>query len=90
MTLLCDFCNRETTDDNGERTHYTAPFDLTFVINGDPIPIHFTEAWLACTGCHQLIVAGDKERLLIRSLDLATIDTESVKLIQALFWKNKR
>ncbi|MFA5037742.1 MAG: hypothetical protein WC479_11280, partial [Candidatus Izemoplasmatales bacterium] len=67
--LVCDFCNRPTTNDNGERTHKSEPFILMMIVNERAVPINFTEDWLACEYCHQLIVAEDSATLLKRSLE---------------------
>jgi len=88
--LVCDFCNRPTTHDHGERTHKSDPFSITIIADGAIVPIDFTEDWLACEYCHQLITAGDKDTLLKRSLECMPSDPESVILIQGLFWKGKR
>ena len=87
---VCDFCNRPTPDDNGTRTHLAEPFTLVMIVNGASVPINFTEEWLACPKCDQLIRDGDKSSLLKRSLEFMPSDPESVMLIQSLFWKGKR
>jgi hypothetical protein len=60
------------------------------IVNERAVPINFTEDWLACEYCHQLIVAEDSATLLKRSLEQMPEDPESVILIQGLFWKGKR
>ncbi len=87
--LICDFCNRPTTNDNGDRIHKSEPFGITVIADKGIIPINFTEDWLACEYCHQLITAGDSATLLKRSLEQMPEDPESVILIHSLFWKGK-
>jgi hypothetical protein len=87
---VCDFCNKPTPDDHGTRTHLAKPFVLTVMVQGAIVPINFTEEWLACPECDQLIRAGKKGDLLARALEGAPSDPASVIIIQELFWKNKK
>lgn len=90
--LICDFCAQHTAVKDA-KTHYTAPFVLEFgdlPVSGQSTTVSFSEDWLACPECDELIKSGQASALLARAKSGRYGSHPSVEQVQAKFWEHRR
>lgn len=90
--FLCDFCAQQTAVKDAT-THYTAPFVLEFQnlpLPGHSTTVDFTEDWLACPACDELIKTGQASALLDRAKSGRYGSHPSIELVQAKFWEHRQ
>jgi hypothetical protein len=80
---VCDFCG-----DRNIRWHY--PADPASVIQPtDDIHVLFTGAWAACSTCHALIEADNRDALAMRATTISHIPLSHARDAHGLFFLSR-